>query len=186
MKRATILFILISAHAHSTPIFSSYTDEETTGKNWRTLSITQEHAIKNTLTKETKLELIEFKKTNKEKSLRDLLSSTSIKSCKNCNPIVFIRATSKNYSPFFGVHSFSFWLLNKNNKVIFTKYCDYFNLISQDAKSIKIETLDCTTNECTVNRYIVSTENTANPQLIECAIQKIDGENFTEKQKKCQ
>lgn len=186
MKKTTILFIIISAQAHSTPIFSSYSDEETTGKKWSAPTNTQEVAIKRALTKETSLELVEFKKNNQDTSFKDLLSSTSIKPCKKCNPILFIRASSKNYSPFFGVHSFSFWLLNKKNEVIFTKYCDYFNLISQKANNIKIETLDCTANSCTVNRYLVSTENIIKPRLIECAIQQIDGENFNEKQMKCQ
>lgn len=156
MKRFFALALILAATGSTAgqPVFSSSTEDVTTGNGWFTPDQKIATAVLASADRDQRLQIREYLVTNKVKSARNLLAAAKIQLCSTCKETyLFLRPTSERYSPWYGAHSFTYWLITPRGKVVHTAAVDSFDLLEENNAEFRpIEQSICVTSKCYVTR----------------------------------
>lgn len=156
MKRyAALVFLTVAVASNAgQTVFSSSTDDITTGKTWFTPSKKLASAVLDSTAPDQKELIREYLVANNIKGVRNLLAAVKVRLCGSCkDAYVFIRPASTRFSPWYGGHSFTYWLVSERGKVVHSAAVDSLDILDENTSALHpIQQSLCLTNQCFVTR----------------------------------
>ncbi|MET3133637.1 hypothetical protein AAKU55_003927 [Oxalobacteraceae bacterium GrIS 1.11] len=155
MKRTIAAFLLslsFSVSASDSIIFSSLTEEKT--DRWQHI----DNKIAELLASSNDQKDIIYdylKENNLNGSFSKLFSSKLLPlSLSKTKKYTFVRPSSKYTSPLYGAHTFSYWILDENKKIVRSSSVDEFRVLSTNKHGMRdVEEVNCFTNKCYVKLF---------------------------------
>jgi len=153
---ALIFAVLATTATASQPLFSSATDDKTIESNWSVPSPRITRAIQASMDADQKELVSDYLSENKKiRGVRNLLSATKIQLCATCSDVFFfVRPSSSQYSPLYGAHSYTFWLVRQDGKVVHSASVDKLDILDENNVSMRpFEQSICLTSKCYITRF---------------------------------
>ncbi len=155
MRQMILTFLLLlffSINAKDSIVFSSWAEEKT--NRWQ--RIDNEMAV--FLVSENKQQdsiKIYMDENGLGESFSELFSSRALPlAMSKGEKYIFIRPSSKYTSPLYGAHTFPYWVLDENKKIVSSSSVDEFRVLSKGKYGMRdFEEINCFTNICHIKRF---------------------------------